>query len=494
MPPRSPTVASGLLAAMILAGTPVFSAQAQAPTEAPTETQAAAARPAPAVAAPSFAPGLFGDHAVLQRDRPLHVWGMATPGQTVTITLGAAKVSAKTASDGAWQADLPAQPAGGPYTLSASDANGATTLNDIMLGDVFLCTGQSNMQFPVKYATNAWGEIYVPVNPNLRFLTIDNASAPTPQTQLMKPASWKVAGPATSGDASAVCYYMSKAIQKEQKIAIGFIDSYWGGTTAQAWISAPALNRIHYQGHIEPSPWAPHDLSSLYNAMIAPLTPYTIKAIAWYQGESNVSNPDEYAQLLPTLIADWRSGFKQPDLPFMVVQLSGFGAPATQPGSSGWASLREVQRRTVMADPHAALVVSLDFGDRTDIHPTEKTVIGNRLARAAQSLVYHETISPGGPEPTAVRRSGSDLIVDFKNTQGGLTTYSAATATAFEVCDAGSVCHYVTATPQGDTVVLKDANTPQAVKVRYAWADAPVVNLYSRDDLPAVPFEMEIAQ
>lgn len=450
---------------------------------------ALAQSPAPPVfAAP------FGDHAVLQRDRSAHVWGQAAPGAEIKLTLGGASAMARADAQGDWAADLPAQPAGGPYSLTASDGDGTTTLNDVMLGDVYLCGGQSNMQFPVKDATNAWGEIYVPTNANLRFLTIDTASALTPQARLMKPASWKVAGPETSGDASAVCYYMSQTIQKEQGVAVGFIDSYWGGTTAQAWISADALKRIDYQGHIEPTQWAPHDLSSLYNAMIAPLTPYTIRAVAWYQGESNTDKPGDYAQLLPTLIADWRGAFKQPDLPFMIVQLSGFGAPQIKPGASNWAVVREAQRRTAEADPHAALIVSLDFGDRTDIHPTEKKVIGQRLARAAQSLVYGAHVSPGGPEPVSVTRAGADLIVHFKDAQGGLVAYSGATALGFEACDAADACRFVTATPRGDDIVLSGANTPDAAKVRYAWADAPLVNLYSSDDVPAVPFEMEISQ
>jgi sialate O-acetylesterase len=448
---------------------------------------------APAPAAPVFA-APFGDHAVLQRDRPAHVWGQAAPDAEIKLTLGDASATTRADAKGNWAADLPPQPAGGPYSLTVSDADGTTTLNDVMRGDVYLCGGQSNMQFPVKYATNAWGEIYVPANPDLRFMNIDTASALTPQDALMNPASWKVAGPETSGDASAVCYYMSQAIQKEQNVAVGFIDSYWGGTTAQAWISADTLKRIDYQGHIEPTQWAPHDLSSLYNAMIAPLTPYTIRAVAWYQGESNADKPGDYTQLLPALIADWRGAVQQPDLPFMIVQLSGFGAPQLKPGVSNWAEIREAQRRTAGADPHAALVVSLDFGDRTDIHPTEKKVIGQRLARAAQNLVYGAHVSSGGPEPVSVTRAGDDLIVHFKDAQGGLVAYSGATALGFETCDAADACHYVTATPRGDDLVLSDANRPDAARVRYAWANAPLVNLYGSDELPAVPFEMEISQ
>ncbi|MDI7775703.1 sialate O-acetylesterase [Asticcacaulis sp. EMRT-3] len=438
--------------------------------------------------------GIFGDHGVLQRDRPLHLWGTAPAHAKLTLNLNGQQALVSADAKGHWQADLPAMSAGGPYSLTATDAAGSTTLSDIMIGDVFLCTGQSNMQFPVKFATNAWNEVGASANANLRFINIDTASASTPQTELTKPASWRVAGPDSTGDASAVCYYMSKALQKEHGVPVGFIDSYWGGTTIQAWISAGALQRIGYHGHIEATQWAPNELSSLYNAMIAPLAPYTVKAIAWYQGESNTDNPQEYAQLLPTLMADWRGAFNRPDMPFLIVQLSSFGAPASQPGKSDWAAVREVQRRAVDADPHAALAVSFDFGDRNDIHPTEKTIVGNRLARAADAIAFGQAVTPTGPEATSVSRSGDDLVVHFRYAGAGLKTYSASTAIGFEACDIKDACHYVTAIPDGQTVVLKGADTPDTIKVRYAWADAPYVNLYSADDLPAVPFEMKIGE
>lgn len=629
--------------------------------------------------APRFA-GIFGDHAVLQRGQPVHVWGKAAPSQRLTLSLDSKRVAVVAGGDGTWQADLPAMTAGGPYLLSIEDEGGhKTSLNDILVGDVFLCSGQSNMEFLVKYATSTWGGTFMPVNTNLRFVNIAQDSQPAPLSELGSPAAWQVAGPTTTANTSAVCYFMASTIQAQQNVPVGMIDSTWGGTVAQAWISAAGLHKLksydagldalaayakspetamaawskmalegwqagepdaashsqwispsfadgnwktmaasgiwenaddpdlasfdgivwyrqtvtltkaeadsaaaislgaiddsditwingkvigttsgwqtprNYQiargrlragknvivvrvldtggggglwgkpedrkltfanGSTKPlaaewryriagqpkpgtqlphEPWAkPNGLTNLYNAMIAPFTPYHIKAVAWYQGESNTHDPGEYSKLLPALMSDWRTAFRQPDLPFLIVQLAAFGPVATRPVESKWAALRDVQRRVVDADPHAALTVSIDFGDRSDIHPAQKTIIGQRLARNARAIVYGENITPGGPEATGVTRSGNDLVVHFKDTNGGLRTYSSNTAIGFEVCGVDKICAYAIGVPKDDLIVLEGANSAGARKVRYAWAASPYTNLYSADDLPAIPFELDI--
>jgi len=633
------------------------------------------AAPVPAqTMAPAFA-GIFGDHAVLQRGEPLTVWGTAAPGQRVTVSLGATTAEARASANGRWRVTMPAMTAGGPHTLSVTAGSGGTTLKDIMIGDVYLCGGQSNMAFPARLSTGAWPDF--PANPDLRFINIQLASESAVQDDLKRPAEWKVVSPTTAGEASAVCYYMARTLQQTQKVPVGFIGSTWGGTTIQGWIGASSLKtlpayakglealadlasnsakamadeaRRHEQwwdAHdpqakvqrarslpefddtgwpsltprgswkdagiaaladfdgaawfrtsvtldeaqaqaanavqlgpidtydstwvngvrvgggstawvwrdyavpagvfkpgrnvivirvlsggtgggltglpeqrgiktsdgqsialsapwkyqlgmrstglsIPPAPWdIPTSLSTLHNAMIAPLAGYKFKLAAWYQGESNTDAAKEYETLLPLLIADWRKTFAQPKLPFLVVQLSSFGSVATEPVESNWAQLREAQAWTVRNDRHAGLVVTIDVGDRTDGHPPQKAVVGARLARAARALAYGEAIAPGGPEAAGVTRSGDDLVVEFKNTGGGLLTYSAGHAVGFEAC-AGAACRYVLAVAQGHTVTLKGANLPGTTHVRYAWADAPYVNLYSTEDLPAAPFEMEV--
>lgn len=625
-------------------------------------------------AAPTFA-SIFGDHAVLQRGELLTVWGTAEPGKRVTVNLGTQTAEANAGTNGRWRATMPAMAAGGPHTLSVTGDSGATTLKDIMIGDVYLCSGQSNMAFPARLSTGALADF--PANPDLRFINVQLTSEAAVQDELKRPVEWKVVSPKTAGEASAVCYYMARTLQQTQKVPVGFIGSSWGGTTIQGWIGASSLKDLpayakriealanmaasppkamadearrheqwwnahdpqakaqrawHLPGYddtawpsmtpkgswkdagiaafdgfdgaawfrttvmlneaqaqaanaiqlgpvdtydstwvngvyvgggsiawvwrdyavpagvfkagrnviairvlsggmgggltgqpehrgiktgngqfialsapwkykpgmrakglsIPPAPWAiPTSLATLHNAMIAPLAGYKFKLAAWYQGESNTDAAKEYETLLPLLIADWRKTFAQPELPFLVVQLSSFGPIATKPGPSNWAQLREAQAKSVRNDRHAGLAISIDVGDRTDVHPAQKAVVGERLARAARALAYGEAIAPGGPEATGVTRAGDDLVATFKNTGGGLRTQSASQAIGFEAC-AGTACRYVLAVAQGDTVTLKGANQPGTTHVRYAWADAPLVNLYGAEDLPAAPFEMEI--
>jgi len=626
-------------------------------------------------AAPSFA-HIFTDHAVLQRARPIAVWGSAAPRANVTVSLNGQSAQAVADASGRWRVTLPKMPAGGPYTLSAGTGGATTTLGDIAIGDVYLCSGQSNMEFPARLSTGAWGSLAGSANASLRFVTIEHDNAPAPRDDLKTAVAWKPVEPDTVGDASAVCYYMARSLQQKLKIPIGFIASDWGGTTIQSWIGADSLRTLkpYEQGvtqlallatapakakaeqnrreqawwdahdpnakaerawiapdfddsgwgsitpsgswkeagiagladfdgavwfrtsvtltaaqaasatalelgpvdtydsawingtyvgsgttawmwrvydapaavfhpgrneivlrvlgsggltgkpenrgirtasgelvplsaawryragmrakglKIAPAPWTvPTSLATLYNGMIAPIRDYGFTMVAWYQGESNADAAKEYETLLPLLMADWRRKFAEPELPFLIAQLSSYGAVATKPGHSGWAELRQAQALSVLGDRHAGLAVTLDVGDRTDIHPSQKTVVGERLARAARAVVYGEPITPGGPEAMSVARSGTDLIISFRNTGGGLRTYSADSAIGFEAC-AGESCSYATAIAQGDTIVLRGAGKPGITRVRYAWADAPYVNLYSVEDLPAVPFEMEIGQ
>jgi len=633
-----------------------------------------AAEPA---AGPRFA-RIFTDHAVLQRDRPVALWGWAAPRQQVTVALGDHTLKVRTDRGGRWQARFPAMPAGGPYQASIVTAAGKAQLDDLLIGDVYLCSGQSNMEFQLRYATGALSGFGAAANAQLRFVTIDKTSAPAPLADLKTPVAWKVAAPDSVGDASAVCYFMAKSLQESQKVPVGFIASSWGGTTIQSWISPAALRTVkafapgvaavdlyatdpkaaiaredarieawwdaydpnaaaqrawrapdfddtawpkmspvtawkrsgvpalaafdgvmwlrgtvtlteaqvrdaerlqlgpvdkydsswingvrvgsgatdwmwrdypvlpgtlkagrnsivlrvlgsggltgpadsrgirlasgtvvpldpewRYQTGmkvqdlksvtIAPSPWeVPTSLTTLYNGMIAPLAGYGLKLAAWYQGESNVGSETEYRTLLPLLMRNWRSDFDAPQLPFLIAQLSTIGTPSAQTGQSSWAAFRAMQGEAAQADPHAALAVTIDVGDRHDIHPTQKLIVGERLARAARVIAYGETgTAPGGPEAMAVTRSGADLKIRFRHVGTGLKAYSAAQAIGFESC-IGEQCSFATAIPDGDSVTLVAANRPGVTQVRYAWSDAPYVNLYSSDDLPAVPFALPV--
>jgi sialate O-acetylesterase len=620
---------------------------------------------------------VFSDHAVLQRDQPLTVWGTASAGREVTVTLGGQTVTGSADARGKWRIALPPQPAGGPYTLKVRSGGSTVSRSDILIGDVYLCSGQSNMEFAVRNSTNAIGASWTASNDQLRYLNVQKTSAATPQEELKGKVAWTPLTPKTVGDASAVCYYMARSLQARYKIPVGFIHASWGGTTIQSWIGAESLatladyqggvaavaqygadraagmraeearndawweahdpaaaaqrgwrapdfddaawpavtpsgswkdsavdgfkdfdgvawyrttvtltaaqarkaNQLHLgpvdtydttwvngvrvggsstpwvwrdydvpagvfkagrnviamrvlsggQGgglsgqpasrsigmadgkqialpaawkvqrgsalkglSVPPAPWdVPTSLTTLYNGMIAPLLGYKFKLAAWYQGESNAGAAQEYRTLLPLLMRDWRQRFGQPELPFMIAQLTAFGTPAKAPGQSGWAELRAAQAASVAGDAHAGLAVTLDVGDRYDIHPTQKTLVGERLARAARAIAYGEQIAPGSPYAVSAQRSGQDIVVTFRDAGPGLTTYSADRAIGFEVC-AGTVCRFADARAAGDTVRLPGAATADVTRVRYAWADAPFVNLFGGDDLPAAPFELEV--
>lgn len=620
---------------------------------------------------------IFSDHAVLQRDQPIAIWGTAAAGRKLSITLGGTTVTGSADAQGKWRVELPPRPAGGPYVLTVASSGRTLRRADILVGDVYLCSGQSNMEFAVHASTNAMGATYGAANDRLRYLNIQKNSAATPQDELKGPVGWTTLSPQTVGDASAVCYYMARSLQASYKIPVGFVNASWGGTTIQGWIGAESLGTLNeykagiaavaqygadpaaamraedargeawWRAHdvataeqrvwaakdfddnawpsvapsgswkdsglpgfkdfdgvawyrtsvdltaaqaraanalhlgpvdtydttwvngvrvggasmswawrdyavpagvfrpgrnviamrvlsggqggglsgqprdraigtadgrsiplpatwkihrgsalkglsVPPAPWdVPTSLTTLYNGMIAPLVGYKFKLVAWYQGEANADDAHEYRTLLPLLIRDWRQRFEQPALPFLIAQLPSFGSTEKTPGQSSWAELRDAQAEVVGHTPHTGLAVTLDVGDRFDIHPTQKTVVGERLARAARAVVYGEKTPAGSPSAVSATRSGNDIVIAFRDTGGGLVTYSSDRAIGFEVC-AGAACRYADARVAGDTVILPGAGTSDVTQVRYAWSDAPFVNLFGNDDLPVATFELDV--
>lgn len=259
----------------------------------------------------------------------------------------------------------------------------------------------------------------------------------------------------------------------------------------EAWryrVSAP----LDALGDVPVTPWDPtKGAGSLYNGMVAPVTAYTVKGVAWYQGESNVYDPPAFGRLLPALIHQWRAAFGAPDLPFVLAQLPNYGPVSDRPGASKTAEVREQQRRTAQTLNRVGLTSIIDIGDRYDIHPGQKTVVGARLALTARRVAYAETVAQS-PSPVTVTRSGDDLVVRFRDTADGLRTYSGDTAIGFEVCDGDRRCRYATAVAKGDHVTLAGANRPEIRAIRYAWSDSPFVNLFNSEDLPAGPFEITV--
>jgi sialate O-acetylesterase len=620
--------------------------------------------------------GLFVDHAVLQRDRPIAVFGRATAGEDITVSLANASASAKADAQGAWSLTLPAMPAGGPHTLTARSAGRTQVANDVLVGDVWLCSGQSNMEWPVRNTLDAGSEVALSANDRIRQVTIARAISAAPRSDFDQALEWKVAGPATTEHFSATCYYFVRELQKTVNVPQGIISSNWGGSRIEPWMSEQALRGVEgYQAQLDllgelrtnkpiafwhwgetwqkwwleqraitkgtqpwavkgdttawqPAPvslgywetwgvpalgrydglmwyrahvkldkaqakqaaqlslgladdadvtwlngravgngfgevarlyalppkllkagdnlvvvnvhdfwgngglygpadqrallladgtrvpltdweysvapsglWPPHapweslsGVNVLYNAMIAPLGKYGLRGVAWYQGEANAGLDDarRYQALLAAWMADWRRQFDAP-LPFLIVQLANFGKLVTTPVDSGWAQLRDAQRRAVAADGNAAIAVTIDIGNRDDIHPTNKQDVGRRLARAARNVVYGEKISAYGAQPLSAKRDGSRVIVELAEFEGALTVYSAKDPSGFELCGATQEsCRFVSAQLSGDHVLLTADGVSDPKRVRFCWADSPLCNLYDGAGLPVGPFEIAV--
>ncbi len=625
---------------------------------------------------------LFRDHAVLQRGQPIAVWGQAASGELVTISLSASTVRAQADASGRWSAVLPPLQAGGPFVLSAQGSSGAkAAANDVLVGDVFLCSGQSNMELPVLRVGDSRNEIEISANNTIRMLTIGHATSPVPRVDLPQPALWQIASPSTVPEWSAACFFFAREIQKTVQVPIGLLHSSWGGSNIRPWMSASALRaiaghesgldtltlyaknpdaaqarfaqqweqwwhrktgerpgaqpwsaasrsstpgewrdapaglgdwrdwgvaelkdftglvwyrtrvslsaaqaksaatlelgainqidetwlngralgntfgygtertypvavgRLHagenvlivnvlstyggggllgshakrslrlaggemipldgaWQYSIVPSamgypPQAPWEsvsgLTTLYNAMIAPLGSYGLRGVLWYQGESNAGEAEAYGPLLTGLLADWRRQFGS-DLPFLIVQLPNYGRPPLTPAESGWAEIRETQRQVVAHDPHAGLAVTIDIGDARNLHPTNKQDVGRRLALAARHVIYGESIPASGPIPLSAKRAAGEVAVEFGDIERGLVSYSHDSPIGFELCaDAPGTCRFAEARIEGSRVTLAIPDGLAPTRVRYGWADSPVCTLFDLSGLPVGPFEVRIS-
>ena len=618
---------------------------------------------------------MFQDHAVLQRDRPIAIWGEAPAGTELRITLADKSVSARADASGTWRAELPTLPAGGPYSLSVRTPGSEQTISDVLLGDVWLCSGQSNMEFQVRGGLNAAGEAASGNDPQMRLLTVGKNVSASPERRFRTPVQWQLATPQSVTDFSAACYFMGRDLRRSEKVPVGLVNASWGGTAIDAWRSEASLAKdpamhdrlalltqyradppkaaaafagnwpiwwsanangiaepwlanapgdwkpvpafanweswgvealrdfngiVFYRTEVEltaaqaaqgatlllgpvddmdmtwvngvgvgtntawgmpreyklapgtlragrnrialavydswgnggfdgtpeqrairfadgsvvplptaaqwqylvtlPSsvgepPRAPWDgitgLAGIYNGMIAPIGPYGLRGVAWYQGESDAGKFVGYADRLAGMMAGWRAQFASPDLPFLIVQLAGWGPRNTTPIESGTAEIREAQRRAALADAHAAIAVTVDLGDVGDIHPANKQDVGHRLSRAAQALTYGARHSLSGAEPSTATRSGDLVSIRFTAIDKALMAFSGA-PTGFELCaaDKGS-CWFAPATVAGDSVQLRPGGRV-ATRVRYCWGDSPVCNLTDGSGLPVTPFELTI--
>ena len=481
-------------------------------------------------------PKVLSSHMVVQRDLPVHVWGMAVPGESVSVSFRGEIRATHASAIGRWSVYLSPGAAGGPFQMkllgqsmtvegqSASPSDAAPqaiVIDDVLVGDVWIASGQSNMEFQMKQAATAEQDLPHASNPNIRLLVVKHRSAEYPLDDADSDG-WAPSTPETAKDFSAAAWYFAREIEQREQVPVGVIESEWGGTPADAWTRMAALGedaalapvftswghmterqpdvplRQKYKQRLideakaqgKPAPvirWVP-SLESwspghLYNAMIAPLTPFPIRGVIWYQGESNtdLDRAPLYSRLFRTMIEDWRRQWGVGDFPFLFVQISNFKSSPAQ----DWPILREQQLKT-LALRNTAMAVTIDIGNPDNIHPTDKLDVGLRLARAARVLSYGEDIEYSGPIFRQATPEGAAIRAWFDHAKG--LTAKGGDVTGFEVAGSDGKFSPAAATIEGATVVATSPAVAEPLFVRYGWASSPQCNLFNGEGMPASPF------
>ena len=480
---------------------------------------------------------LFCDNAILQQGVVVPVWGTADNNEKVTLEFAGQKIST-TAVNGTWMIKLKPLKAGGPFEMVIT-GNNKIILRNILVGEVWLCGGQSNMERQLgprggqKLIDNWREEVLDAVNyPNIREFALPHVTSTQPQKEVN--AKWIVCDTNSVKNFSAIGFFFGRALYKKYNVPIGLIHSSWGGTPAEKWTSRAALESnpelkslvddynkaIHdYPSKLEdykknetdilkkwtadttlahqnnkPLPRKPTapvdpeksgDCGGLYNAMIAPLIPYSIKGVIWYQGEANSGRAKQYRTLFPAMINDWRNKWNDHQMPFLFVQLA--------PYRSNTPELREAQLLTWQKILNTSMVVITDIGDSTDIHPTHKRPVGERLALAARAIAYKETIEYAGPVYESMKITDGKIILSFSHKGTGLVAKDGALK-GFVIAGADKKFVPATAIISGDKVIVSAESIKEPVAVRYGWKNNPDINLFNKENLPASPFRTDVDQ
>ncbi|NSL88004.1 sialate O-acetylesterase [Chitinophaga sp. Mgbs1] len=446
-------------------------------------------------------PAFFTDGMVLQRNQPLYIWGWSDKHEKVTVRFRQQQQSVKAGSDGRWMVKLQPEAAGGPFALTVSGKN-TIALKDVLVGEVWICSGQSNMEFQVKDVTNAAAEIKNAGYPEIREFTVKRMVAKEPQQDVM-PGAWLPATTAHVAEYSAVSYFFARELFQRLHVPVGLIHTSWGGTQVEAWISKAGFLNSNEFREMMSQPWGIDSIKgpnsypgALFNAMIHPLIPYAVKGAIWYQGESNVTRAWQYRTSFPLMIADWRSRWQQPAFPFYFVQLTSFDAnhgkrEGNSANGSTWAELREAQQQTLSV-PGTGMAVTTDIGEEKDIHPRNKQDVGKRLAVNVLKNVYAQEIVPGGPVFSKMDISGNKALISFADPGAGLIVQDRyGYIRGFEAAGEDQHFYYAQAQLQEGRVVVTCDQVSRPVAVRYNWADVTDGNLFNREGYPAAPFRTD---
>lgn len=483
---------------------------------------------APMLRADVTLPSVIADHMVIQRNKPVHLWGSAGPGEAVTVQFRGEQAATTADTLGRWSVYLSPGSAGGPFSLIIQGKN-TITFNDVLVGDIWIASGQSNMEFPMAQQdgfggpNNAAQEVAAANYPRLRLFHADHATSAYPMTDIAA-TTWTACTPESVATFSAVAYFFGREILQKEKVPIGLIETDWGGTPAEAWTSmtalaanaslmpvfaaraammqdqattlliqqqeekqraaalAAGLPAPKFPWHPDPKSWAP---AALFNGMVAPFIPLPIRGVIWYQGESNTgpSQASTYATLFPTMIQDWRTDWAQGDFPFLFVQIANFNA------DNGWAVVREAQRKT-LALTNTGMAVTIDIGNPTNIHPADKQDVGHRLALWARDVSYGEHVEDSGPLFRQAVPQDNKMRIWFDHAGSELVS-KGGPLRAFEVAGADGKFVPATAKIDGDTVLAWSDAVPAPRYVRYGWSGNPPCNLFNGDGLPASPFSSQ---
>jgi sialate O-acetylesterase len=480
---------------------------------------------------------LFTDHAVLQRDKPVPIWGWADSGEKVTVTFQGKTGGATATSDGRWIVYLEAFPAlaqGADLTVAGKNT---MVLHDVVVGEVWLCSGQSNMEFAVNRVQNAAQEISSAHFPLLRHFTVQRAVATTPSA-VVKTSGWEQTTPETVGRFTAVGYFFARDLHQKLGVPFGLIHSSWGGSPIESWLSPAALasnpafavantrwqqmladlpaKKMQFDAELlaweraeaaaraagpdkhalflkqRPKPRAPSGEvdhwrpTGLYNGMINPLVPYALRGLLWYQGESNADHANEYHALFASMITMWRRHFGQGDFPFYWVSLANYRVP--DPSGRSYAFLREAQTQTLTL-PHTGQALAIDVGSPEDVHPANKQDVGRRLALIARTETYGIPGDYVGPTFVSATREGTAMRVRLLHA-GGLVPHNKPVQ-SLELAGADRKFYPATAKIDREMLVVSSPSVREPVAVRYAWTNSPEANLYNGAGLPAVPFRSD---
>ena len=478
---------------------------------------------APFAQADVHLPALFSDGMVLQQGMEVPVWGWASDGELVTVTFRG-QTAKTTAKGGKWMLNLRKLKAGGPDEMVVTGKN-SITLKNVLVGEVWICSGQSNMEFPLSRSFDSKADIEASANLKIHLFHVPKMKAESPKDDVK--AAWTACDPDTVKGFSAVGYYFGRDLQKARGVPVGMIETDWGGSPAEVWMKQEVLeSNPRYKQEIldayvgqkkgyddalaafekerdeakasgksfnKRAPGAPSwRPTELYNGMIAPLVPYAIKGAIWYQGESNAGRAEQYRSLYADMIRNWRQDWNEGDFTFICVQLAPFMAVKDQPGDSAWAELREAQLLSTRTLPNAGMAVITDVGDPKDIHPTKKKPVGERLALAARGIAYGEKIEFSGPVYHSMKvKDDNKATITFDHVGKGLAARDGELK-GFSICGDDKKWFWAKAEIKGkNQVVVSSPEVAHPVAVRFGWADCPVVNLWNKDGLPATPFRTD---